>query len=219
MQTFQSFPATARRRASAFTLIELLAVLVIISILAYVLIRNVTGAEDMMKVQETRTTAQQISMAVAQHVDDQGEAPRSTLAVELGTAPNDENQGAECLYLALCAENGPGFGKFDEHLSNTDEDQLSKRPPGFEKATLFELCDTWGNPFAYFSRKDYGRDDIYVTLHPETGEPVRSQARAIKNEKTGRYFEPTGFQLISAGPDAEFGTGDDITAPFSVEKD
>jgi prepilin-type N-terminal cleavage/methylation domain-containing protein len=215
----KSFSATRRPRASAFTLIELLAVLVIISILAWVLVRNVTGATDMMMVETTRTTAQQMTMAIAQYVDDQGQAPRATFPTEAGTPPNTENVGAECLYLALCAKSGPGFGKFEEHFSNTDEDQLSKRLEGFEKPTLFELCDAWGNPYAYFSRQDYGRDDTYVTIHPETGETITSVARAIKNEQTGLFFEPTGFQIISAGEDAEFGTGDDITAPFKVKRE
>ena len=32
-----------------------------------------------------------------------------------------------------------------------------------------------------------------------------------KNPKTGHWFMPRGFQLISAGPDTQFNTDDDIT--------
>ncbi len=36
--------------------------------------------------------------------------------------------------------------------------------------------------------------------------------RALKNPKTGNYYEPTGSQMISAGLDGKFGTADDITS-------
>lgn len=207
----------ARPRAAAFTLIELLAVLIIISILAWVLVSNVTGAMGSAEVNTTRTRAQQISLALRGIEDDQGEPPRSTLPAEAGVAPNSENLGGECLYLALYAPGRAESEAFDDFLVNTDGDQLGKRLPGFEKPTLFEIGDFWGNPYAYFHNKDYGREDVYVTVN-DKNEQITNHVRAITNEKLGRYFEPNGFQLISAGMDGEFGTDDDVTAPFKVER-
>jgi len=206
-------------RRAAFTLIELLAVIIILSVLSYFLIVNVTGAQETFEMEVTRSRALQIGGAIQIYEGDVGECPKSSLPAEIGVPPNNQNIGAECLYLALCKEKGAGFGKLDEHLSNTDGDALAKRPPGFEVPTLFELCDAWNNPYAYFSHKDYLREDQYLTESPETGEPITSVAKAIKNEKTGRFYEANGYQMISAGPDGMFGTEDDITSPFRVKKE
>jgi prepilin-type N-terminal cleavage/methylation domain-containing protein len=200
-----------RRRAGAragFTLIELLAVIVILSLLAYFLITNVTGAAKSVEESLTRSRATEIGAMIHQLVDERGDAPRSTLPAELGLPPNNDNLGSECLHLALCGDGAPGLGQLDDALSNTDGDALAKRPPGFQEPTLFELCDLWGNPYAYFHHKDYGREDTYVTVTPE-GETVTSTVRALKNAQTGRYHEPRGFQLISAGLDGIFGPDDE----------
>jgi prepilin-type N-terminal cleavage/methylation domain-containing protein len=193
-----------RRGRAGFTLIELLAVIIILSILAYFLITNVTGAQKSTQASLTRARATQLGGAISWLVDDQGDAPRSSLPAELGLPPNNDNLGSECLYLALCADGAPGSGKFEDAFSNTDGDSLAKRPEGFEVTTLFELCDLWGNPYAYFHHKDYGREDRYVTITQE-GETVTSSVRALKNPKTGRYYEARGYQLISAGLDGVFG--------------
>ncbi|MCC7012535.1 MAG: type II secretion system protein [Planctomycetes bacterium] len=197
-------------RRAGFTLIELLAVIVILGILSYFLFTNLTGVLGQVDVSVSKVTAQHISLALGELTDDTGDFAPSALPVELGTPPNMENLGAEALYVALCADGKPGFGKFDDHLGNTDDDALGRKAPGFEVATLFEICDQWGNPFAYFHWRDYGREDKYATLQPDSGERLVSGARAQKNPETGNYFEPRGFQLISAGADGEFGTDDDI---------
>lgn len=197
-------------RAAGFTLIELLAVVIILSILSYFLVVNLTGASRNAEVQVTKLTQQKIGGALQELDDDSGDFAPSTMTAEMGTPPNDQNIGSECLYLALCGQGKPGFGHFDQNLSNTDDDALARRAPGFEVPTLFELCDNWGNPMAYFHWRDYGREDKYTTLEGKTGERLESIARAWKNPDTGLYYEPRGYQLISAGLDGEFGTGDDI---------
>jgi prepilin-type N-terminal cleavage/methylation domain-containing protein len=202
-----------RMRSNAragFTLIELLAVIMILGILIVVLLVSMTKPIETVEGQATRMTMQTIGLAADAYEDDQGDYPRSKLATEAGTAPNATNLGSECLYLALCAEKAPGFGKFEEHMSNSDEDQLAKRPTGFQVATLFELCDKWDNPIAYFHRSDYGREDLYVTIDKE-GQRVEGTVKALKNPKTGNYYEALRFQMISAGPDGVFGGEDDVT--------
>jgi prepilin-type N-terminal cleavage/methylation domain-containing protein len=206
------------RRSSGFTLIELLAVIIILSILAFFLLTNLTDVLGTTDVQVTKITAQKISAALHELANDNGDFAPSSLPSDLGAPPNMDNLGSESLYVALLADGKPGFGLFDENISNTDDDALARRAPGFEVPTLFELCDRWGNPFAYFHWRDYGREDKYQTLNPETGEAMVSNARAQKNPDTGQYFEPRAFQLISAGPDGEFGTEDDI-ANFKIKKE
>jgi len=215
------FVQTTRTRRG-FTLIELLAVIVILSVLAYFLVTNLSGASKLMDIEITRTNGTKIAIAISEHVEDTGDYPRSNFGGEWGDPPDNTNLGSECLYLTLCAEKGAGYGEFDEMLGNLDNDQMARRINGFNALALFELCDQWGNPYAYFHNRDYAREDQYVTLDPATGESITSTARALKNAKTQRYYEPRGFQLISAGPDGEFGTEDDVPispSRVAMEKD
>jgi prepilin-type N-terminal cleavage/methylation domain-containing protein len=207
---------TRRGARSGFTLIEMLVVIIIIGILSYFLITNLSGAKEQVEVSTTRNYLGQIAASLSVYSDEKGDVPRSQFKEEWGTPPNATNVGAECLYLALCAQGAPGFGTLDnsEGLCNSDGDSLSKRPKGFESAALFELADKWGNPIAYIHHNDYTREDLYVTIGGEAGEApqeLQEPVRAVKNEKTGRFYEPSGFQLISAGPDGKFGSFDDIT--------
>ena len=50
----------------------------------------------------------------------------------------------------------------------------------------------------------------YVTLDPATGTDLRSIPQALRDSATGRFYKFREYQLISAGPDALFGTEDDI---------
>jgi len=203
-------PQSSSRRG--FTLIELLAVLMIIAILTYFLVTNMSGGIGVVNEGVVKNRMGTLRAMLSQVADEKGDFPRSQLPNELGTAPNALNVGAECLYLALCAQGAPGVGTLDkpEDLCNTDGDSLGKRAPGFETQELFELADGWGNPLVYIHHLDYEREFRYVAVDGESGEAAEYNVRAFKNAKTGRFEEPNGFQLISAGSDGQFGTADDI---------
>jgi prepilin-type N-terminal cleavage/methylation domain-containing protein len=205
-----------RSGRAGFTMIELLAVILVLGILMTVLLLNMGGVEDSVRAKNTRGKLAQLegSLRVLEH--ERGDFAPSTLAEAFGTAPNTTNMGAECLYLALCADGAPGFGVYEDRLVNTDGDVLARRATGFEAADLFEIHDDWDNPIAYFHWRDYGRKDTYVTTDAN-GIEQSTSVEAKKNDKTQRWANPTTFQLISAGPDGIFGlneeTGenDDIT--------
>ncbi|HTF87843.1 MAG TPA: prepilin-type N-terminal cleavage/methylation domain-containing protein [Planctomycetota bacterium] len=215
----QSNPSLRRIRAG-FTLIEMLAVLLILSILTYFLVVNLKGATEAVGTGNARALLSQMSAMIAQQSDDNGDFPPSQLAADLG-ASNTLNVGSECLYLALCAEGAPGYGKLDREkdLCNTDRDSLSKRPKGFEKQDLYELADPWGNPIVYIHHRDYEREFQVVCLDTQTGEETQYTVRAKKNPATGRFQEPQGFQLLSAGGDGIFGgESEDDLANFTIKK-
>ena len=99
-----------------------------------------------------------------------------------------------------------------DQLTNTDQDASPRQLSDFPTRDLLELVDDWQNPVAYIHRRDYESEpQSYVTMDPDTGLEVISQASAYKNSTNGRFYRHTGFQLISAGSDGRFGTPDDIT--------
>ena len=194
-----------RVRRAAFTLVELLAVIMVLGILMVVLVTQLTGSEDAVKRGATKTFLGQLGNAIEEYSNEVGDYPPSGLSEDLGSPPNLLNLGAEGLYLTLCAEGTVSFGDFDDRLENSDRDALPRRPKGFETSDLFEISDEWGNPIAYFHSRDYDRRDIYVTFDPNTGEELESPVLPQKNPQTKRWYNPQGFQLISAGPDGRFG--------------
>lgn len=203
-------------RRAGFTLIEMLTVLVILSILTAFLVTNLLAARESVEEQATRARLTGIAAALSEYEGgEKGDWPPSTFPDAWGAAPDATNLGAEVLYLTICAEGQIGEGRYDESPTNVDGDRAVLRIPGHSSQELFEIPDEWGNPIAYFHNRDYGREDTYST-YTESGEVVTSVVRARENKRTGRWYEPKGFQLISAGRNGVFdkpGTDedDDIT--------
>ena len=203
-------------RRAGFTLIELLAVLVILSILTAFLVVNISAARVACSSTVSRATLTQIAAAPSERESEKGDWPPSQFPDAWGAAPDATNLGAEVLYMTICAEGEIGEGRFDEAPANVDGDRAVLRIPGHSSQELFEIADAWDNPIAYFHHRDYGREDSYATYDGKTGEVVTSVVRARQNKRTGRWFEPNGFQLVSAGRNGVFdkpGTDedDDIT--------
>ena len=201
---FHFRPRTAR---TGFTLIELLAVILILGLLIVFLMPNIRNAFQTSKIRETQIILQGISGAISEYENDKGDYPASNWKDEWGPAPNTTNIGAEALVIQLFGSKWQSRLNEDQ-LSNTDNDESRKALARFPKPTLFELKDLWGNPIAYAHRRDYDRAQVYVLVDP----PGESSFKAHMNPQTGQFWNPKGFQLVSAGPDGEFGTGDDIPA-------
>ncbi len=198
-------------RRAGFTLIELLAVIVILSILMAFLLTTLGRQEETVRVNLTRTFLENVEAVVGEYERGEGDFPASAWSGEWGPQPNATNLGAEALVVALWREGGGGVNLSEDVLVNTDEDRASRRLTVFARRDLFELRDQWDNPIAYFHHRDYGRQDLYVTEDPETGELLETTAVARRSERTGDWANRRTFQLLSAGPDGRFGTEDDIT--------
>jgi prepilin-type N-terminal cleavage/methylation domain-containing protein len=200
-----------RPARAGFTLIEVLAVIVILSILLIVLLPRLSEMSRMAEARATATRLVQISNAIDQYEGRFGDYPPSQFLDKWGSAPNLTNMGAETLVISLWSPDWPGAGLPEDWIDNSDADEAKKQLTRFGGKDLFELADGWGNPIAYFHRRDYGRTDNYVLLPDESGD-TEGQVKALLNPKTKTFFEPNKFQLVSAGLDGRFGTEDDITS-------
>jgi len=200
--------------SAGFSLIEILSVIVILSILMVFLVPNLIGQGDVVKAQTTSAFLQEISVALGEYNDEFGSYPSSDFKTKWGISPNPVNKGGEALVLQLWSTEWGGTGLTTELFDNSDGDSAKNNivdPDVIANGALMELTDSFGNPIAYIHRKQYGEKFLYVTYDEDTGEPVESEVTAYKNSKTGTFFQPRKFQLVSAGIDCLFGTEDDIT--------
>jgi len=204
-----------RPRRAGFTLIELLTVILILSILAAVLVTQLRDSEQASRVQLTTQLLAKLEAAIRSYQNDEGGCPASSFSAAQEVSNDGENVGIEALVVALWSKKYEAGGLLEDErdkLVNVDGDSAPKQLTDFATRELLEIPDSWDNPVAYIERADYGVGSrVYLTLDNDTGEELRSTPTAYKNPRTGQYFQAQTFQLISAGPDARFGTEDDIT--------
>lgn len=202
---------------SAFTLIEILAVLVILAILSTLLVTNLVTGRELAEVEATRRLLARIEATLDHYEREFGDYPPSSFRPEQGVANEGANVGAEALVVALWSRGWEAGGLLDDvadALVNLDGDRSSEQLSDFGSRELFEIGDAWGNPVAYLHHQDYERRDrSYLTLDPATGEQLTSFQLALRQADTGRFARATRFQLCSAGPDGLFDTPDDVS-PF-----
>jgi prepilin-type N-terminal cleavage/methylation domain-containing protein len=204
------------RRSAGFTLIEILAVLLILTLLAGIMIVQLSDTEGAARVKMAEQLLAKVEAAVKSYQNDNGAAPPSSFAPAQEVANDGTNVGIEALVVALWSkkyEAGGLLADVRDQLVNVDGDRSTKQLTDFETRELLEIADPWQNPIAYIERGDYSQGNLrYATVDGETGEVVESVPTAYKNAATGQYYSAQGFQLISAGPDGRFGTEDDVTA-------
>ena len=198
---------------AGFTLLELLAVMVILGILITLLVTTLSGNDDVVRAKLTKVQLSQISSVCEAYERRFGDFPPSSFGAEAGSLPNNLNVGGEALVAALWSNGYEAGGSLDAgDLINSDADRTVKTLTDFGDGSLFELADAWQNPIAYLRADDYERDHAYLTEDLLEGGAIESRVRAGRDEKLGRYHAHGRFQLVSAGPDGEFGTEDDVTS-------
>lgn len=197
----RTLPKHATR--AGFTLIEMLAVILILSILMAVLVTSLSGAREAAKVELSKGRISELGIALGTYEGDIGDYPASHFESGFSSSAGMSNQGIESMVLAIWKPPFDGLGLDDDLLGNMDGDSASSQP-------LFEILDMWNNPIAYFHRSDYGEIHTYLTEDNETGELIENDVVARKHPVTGRWANHQKFQLISAGSDGLFGTMDDI---------
>lgn len=198
-------------RRSAFTLLELMIVMVILAILAAAFIAVSTGVFKKAAVTEAQQRINTLSTQIESYRTIEGEYPRDTLKVGLGT--NTINDRSEALFVALFDPAYTGQSPSQDWLVNTDEDSATETVTSLASRELYEVGDPWGNPIVYIEALHYASSTNLVVWAIEGGLefPEEQIMGAMTDAETGSYERPNSFQLISAGPDGWFGNEDDIT--------
>jgi len=202
------------RNSTGFTLIEMLVVITIIGILASLILVGVINAIGSSKINSTKASLLQIKMALEQYKNYFGDYPPSSLTEFGATLPNNTNNGIEAMLACLSTNNGgPFYEAPSKFLANTDNDSVKKNITNwyFGDNQLREVIDDFGNPFIYFHFRDYQKPSKNIIKYIIGGQV--QECRPSKDNKTGTFCNPYGFQLWSLGPDGknDNGGGDDIT--------
>jgi prepilin-type N-terminal cleavage/methylation domain-containing protein len=195
-----------------FSLVELMAVIIIISLLFAFLIPNLLSSKEAVNSKMTQTWLNQVSAEISAYERETGDFPPSTFPRKLDPKPSKTNMGVESLLIALMPADGSYLagGDYDDRLGNTDGDDSKKSHSRFASSEVFELCDHWKNPIVYLHRRDYEKGGTYLTYSDALADWVEEKVGAAVNPTTGSPYRQDSFQLISAGPDGQFGSADDI---------
>jgi len=207
-------------RDRAFTLIEMLVVITIISILAGLSLAGVVYARRMAQERAVKADIQMLCARIETFRNAFGYYPPSSL-IRLKVKVNGINDANESLFAYL--QSKKHGGPFAEDLKedrweNADGDSLT--PPEMKiiaseldwirgTNACLEHVDYYHSPFVYIPASDYGKKFKYQTIEGEFFE-----VEAAKNPTTGTYCAPTTFQLWSLGADGknQNGGGDDIVS-------
>ena len=203
-------PASIAR--AGFTLVEILAVILIIGVLVAVIVPALGSGRDAVRTSTTRTLLDQLSTEIEAYATATGDLPPSTFPKKLDPKPTRTNMGIESLVIALFPADGKYQASFeaDDRLCNTDGDTTKTSHTIYEKADAFEIQDAWENPIVYLHRRDYEKGCSYLTYQDDLTDYVEEKVSAAVNPTTGSPYRKKTFQLLSAGPDGKFGTEDDI---------
>ncbi len=194
------------RGNSGFTILELMVVMVIIGILMAAFVFSGASIFGDAVVRRAQTQLTQLSAMLEEYRQIENMFPDDRLSNKV--APNAHNIGSEAMFVAFFEDGYSGRLPDQEWLVNTDNDVARKSATRLPTRDLFEIGDPWGNPIVYFESLHY--EDIQMVMSGSDGFLEEQTVRAGRHETTGAFVAPTGFQLICAGPDGDFGTEDDL---------
>lgn len=137
--------------------------------------------------------------------------------------PDQDLDGNQCLVFFLSGGSVTGYQGFS---ANKQQPFLAPQQQGEERIGPFfdfkpaklnaqgQYLDPWGTPYAYFSATQRGNDypDSVVFTVTNTAEdpPVQSNTYPLYTgggAGVKKFQQPKGFQIVSAGPNRQFGGG------------
>ena len=196
-----------------FTLIEILAVLAVLTLLMSISVLVFKGGDDKARRADTMARFGSLESLIATFLHEHGDYPpdrfrRLKTKIKAG---NDVNEGIEACLAALYSKDHPTGGTInDEYLGNTDGDSTTTDFHRYGSNQLVELLDGWGNPVVYLHNSSY-EDGAAVVRMGDAAHVQDAFVEARRSTVTGVWAKPDKYQLISAGPDSVFGTDDDVT--------
>ncbi|MEM7517329.1 MAG: prepilin-type N-terminal cleavage/methylation domain-containing protein, partial [Planctomycetota bacterium] len=102
LMQIQSKAETSALRRAGFSLVEMLAVLLILSILITVLVTQLTGQGEVVKARMTESfMSGELGTAITTYETEFGRYPAARFLEDWGTEPNATNLGSEALILSL----------------------------------------------------------------------------------------------------------------------
>ncbi|MCA8941574.1 MAG: type II secretion system protein [Planctomycetes bacterium] len=208
----------SQRPQSGFTLIEVMVVIAILSLLITALWPSISRALGASEETETQARMMELRAAIEEFQREYGFYPSDDFQnfgdeIEIKAKPDGVNSGVESLVMFLCWKPNARMDLTDNEdwLDNTDGDENSVEIPGLQRTAKMEVVDAWGTPFAYFTSQNYTKQQQIRLGGDGAGDDVI--AKAYKNPNGKGFVGPRKFQLISAGPDREFNTEDDLVYP------
>ncbi len=196
-----------RASCRGFTILELMVVLVILGILMGAFVISAGGIFRKSAEREAATRLTRLAAAIEEHRQIEGGFPDDHLPS--GSGGSEHNGGAEALFLALYDPAYSGSRPGQDWLVNTDNDATRKPRTTLPTKDLWEFGDPWLNPIVYFESLHYGEERL--VLAGLDGLLDEQNVQAMRHPRTQGWEAPQGYQLISAGPDGEFGNEDDVT--------
>jgi len=204
------YPQPNKQRA--FSLIEILVVITIIGILITVSGGAYVKYMEEAEMAKTKELLIELETYACDYNEKRGDYPPSTLKyLNITTTGDDANEGIEAFVQALYKK-GYNGGRRDDtsFLINTDDDDADKKITIFGNSALFEIADTWGNPIIYIRHSDYKKIFTYVLMGAENEDGGNESVSAWIDPLTKTYYKFESCQFISAGPDGDFNTEDDV---------
>jgi prepilin-type N-terminal cleavage/methylation domain-containing protein len=209
-------PARPRQSPPGFTLVEMLVVLAVIAGMMGLVSIFLFKAKDEGERKIAGAEIQQIKAAISAYMNDprRGAPPPTSLADEKVLLDNDFNLGIESLVVAFNALEYDSESPFtrEDRYANGDKDLSKVQLTKFGKKDLFEYLDQWHRPFIYFRLSDFERGKSGVQNY-QLPDGIMIEVQPVKSDALGTYAGMAdGYQIISLGPDGEFGTKDDVVS-------